>query len=70
MTVCNPQVYEGLFAGTLPVYRGSPSISKFMPGDDSFINANNMNPQELAALLTELAADESKDSAVYMTNIV
>lgn len=46
------QVYEGLIAGTLPVYRGAESIMKFMPSRTSIINANQMTAKEIADLLT------------------
>jgi hypothetical protein len=52
------KVYEGLIAGTLPVYRGAESIAKFMPSRDSFINANQMTPKQIADLLTALSTDE------------
>jgi hypothetical protein len=52
------KVFEGLFAGAIPVYRGSRSIYKFMPSNDSFIDANNMNPKQLADLLTQIGSDQ------------
>jgi len=54
------KVYEGLFAGTVPVYRGTNTIYNFMPSSDSFINANNMTPEELASLLTSLSSNEEE----------
>jgi hypothetical protein len=53
------QVFEGLISGALTVYRGAAEIEKFLP-ENSFINANSMSPSELAKLIKELAADESK----------
>ena len=55
------KVFEGLFAGAVPVYRGAKEISNFMPADDSFIDANGMSAGQLATLLKLLAAEESKD---------
>jgi hypothetical protein len=55
------KVFEGLFAGAVPVYRGAKEISNFMPADDSFINANGMSAGQLATLLKLLAAEENKD---------
>lgn len=52
------KVYEGLFAGTVPVYRGARQIAQFMPSNGSFINANGLNPAALSALLTRLSKDE------------
>ena len=52
------KVFEGLFAGAVPVYRGAKQISQFMPGNDSFINANDMSPAQLAELLLRLKDDE------------
>ena len=46
------KIFEGLLAGAVPVYRGAASIAKFMPGGDSFINANGMTPKQLAEHLT------------------
>jgi hypothetical protein len=54
------KVYEGLFAGTLPVYRGAQGIHRFMPGNDSYIDANNLNPKELASLMKKLVNDENE----------
>jgi Glycosyltransferase family 10 (fucosyltransferase) C-term len=49
------KAFEALFAGTVPVYRGTSSIRKFMPADDAFIDANDMTAPALAALLHRLA---------------
>ena len=54
------KVYEGLFAGAVPVYRGTNTIYNFMPSNDSFINANDMTPKELASLLTLLSSNEEE----------
>jgi hypothetical protein len=51
------KVFEGLVAGTVPVYRGSASIHRFMPSNDSFINANDLSALQLAQLLQRVAAD-------------
>ena len=53
-------MFEGLIAGTLPVYRGANSIAKFMPSNDSFINANNLTPQQLADKLNRLSSNEEE----------
>lgn len=42
------------------MYRGSKTISKFMPGNDSYIDANDMNPEALSQLLLSLSSDETK----------
>lgn len=54
------KVFEGLFAGTVPVFRGTKTIYNFMPSNDSFINANDMTPKELASLLTSLSSNEEE----------
>jgi len=54
------QVFEGLIAGTLPVYKGAPSIHKFMPHNTSYIDANALNPKQLADKLTFLASNEEE----------
>jgi len=53
------KVYEGLLAGAVPVYRGAAGISNFMPGDDSFINANGMTARQLADKLLATSANEA-----------
>lgn len=52
------KIYEGLFAGTVPVYRGARQVAAFMPDNSSFIDANALSPANLAALLTRLSGDE------------
>jgi hypothetical protein len=52
------KVYEGLIAGTLPVYRGAEGISKFLPAKKSIINANQMSARDIADLLLKLSKDE------------
>lgn len=54
------KVFEGLFAGSIPIYRGAQSIGQFMPANDSFINANAMPPVELAKLIKSVGSDASK----------
>jgi hypothetical protein len=63
LSLSHVQVFEGLFAGTVPVYRGAASISRFMPADDSFINANNMTAAELAQLLHSYAGTTGTSTA-------
>ena len=55
-------MYEGLIAGTLPVYRGAEGISKFLPDKKAVINANHMSAREIADILLRL----SKDETAYM----
>ncbi|CAE7500162.1 fut11 [Symbiodinium microadriaticum] len=52
------KVYEGLIAGTLPVYRGAEGISKFLPDKKAAINANHMSAREIADILLALSKDE------------
>eukprot|EP01032_Pedospumella_encystans_P015845 gene15845-18102_t len=54
------KVFEGLIAGTLPVYKGAPSIHKFMPHNNSYIDANAMDPKQLADKLTFLASNQEE----------
>ena len=56
------KVFEGLFAGAVPVYMGAPEIEKFMPSPDSFINANGWSAQQLAALLNKLSSEEHRST--------
>ena len=53
------KAFEALFAGAIPVYRGSPQISQYMPSPDSFIDANNLSPTELGDLMIHISNDES-----------
>lgn len=53
------KVYESLFAGAVPIYRGAPGISNFMPGNHSFIDANRLTPVELANLIKSLVKDKT-----------
>ncbi|RYH24214.1 hypothetical protein EON65_17070 [archaeon] len=50
------KVFEGLVAGTVPVYRGASTIHKFMPSNDSYIDANSLSPKQLADRLKAIAA--------------
>jgi hypothetical protein len=43
----------------VPIYRGTESISKFLPAG-SYINANGMSAEALAELVIRLAADEQE----------
>jgi hypothetical protein len=52
------KVFEGLFSGAVPVYRGASSIASFMPSNSSFIDGNNLTPVELATKMKQLAQDE------------
>jgi hypothetical protein len=58
-------VFEGLIAGALPVYRGASSIHRFMPHNVSFLNANALNPRQLADKLLALSTDESAYEAHF-----
>ena len=59
------KIFEGLLAGTVPVYRGAASIHKFMPGKDSFIDANSLSPKELADLLQSYISNEQKYQSFF-----
>ncbi len=52
------KVFEGLFSGAVPVYRGTNSVYKFMPGNNSFIDANGLTPRQLADKLLALSKNE------------
>lgn len=54
------KIYEGLFAGAVPVYRGTTGVGRFMPSNDSFIDANDMTPEELADMLKRLSTNENQ----------
>lgn len=59
------KAYEGLLAGAVPVYRGAAGISSFMPGDDSFINANGMTAKALADKLLATSGDPASYAAYF-----
>lgn len=48
-----------MFAGTIPIYRGTKSIYKYMPSNSSFIDANELNPKQLADLIKQINKDET-----------
>jgi len=50
--------FQPLLVGSVPVYRGAPNIAEFAPGADSFIDAAELTPRELAQRLQQLVADE------------
>ena len=57
------KVFDGLLAGTLPVYRGAESIDKFMPSDVSpcVVKMSDFaSMRDLATFLLELAKDEAR----------
>jgi hypothetical protein len=58
-------VFEGLIAGTVPVYRGSSTIAKFMPSLDSYIDASNLPPIELATLLKRTAGNKNEYNSYF-----
>lgn len=51
--------YDGLLAGSVPVYLGAPNIEDYAPGDDCFINVDDFaGPRELASFLMSLDRDD------------
>lgn len=52
-------MFEGLIAGSVPIYRGTDAISKFLPAG-SYINANGLKPAALAELVIKLASNEEE----------
>lgn len=52
------KVFEGLIAGSLPIYRGTSGINRFVPSNNSVIDANNLTPRELAEKIKKLSTDE------------
>lgn len=51
-------MFEGLLAGSISVYRGAKQIQRFMPSNDSFIDANQLSPKQLADKLLAIGKDE------------
>ena len=55
------KVYDGVLAGTVPVYYGAPTIDKLLPSPNAVVKVNDFaSPKELAAHLTAVGKDESK----------
>ncbi len=59
------KIYEGLIAGTIPVYRGTRTIERFMPSNSSFINANDLSPKQLANKLIELSKNAKEYNSYF-----
>jgi len=59
------KAFEGLYSGTVPVYRGAARVAKVMPTNHSFVDANNLTPKQLAAELTRLS--DPANQAEYET---
>jgi hypothetical protein len=54
------QVFDGLLAGSLPVYWGTASVDRYMPGPHAVVKASDFEgPKELAAFLKTLASNET-----------
>jgi hypothetical protein len=51
--------FQPLLVGSVPVYRGAPNIADFAPGADSFIDAGQLTPRELAQRLQQLDDDDA-----------
>ena len=51
--------FQPLLVGSVPVYRGAPNIADFAPGPDSFIDAGQLTPRELAQRLQQLVDDDA-----------
>ena len=58
-------MFEGLIAGTLPVYQGTDSIHRFMPHNHSYIDANSLSPRQLADHLLALSTNEAAYEAHF-----
>lgn len=56
--------YQAFASGALPIYLGAPNAAEFAP-PHSFINALDYTPQQLAALIRELEADDLKYKSYF-----
>lgn len=54
------KIFEGFFSGSVPIYRGAPTIHKFVPSNSSFINANNLTPKQLATMIKKYESNEEE----------
>ena len=59
------KIFEGLFAGTVPIYKGAPRVGEFMPSTDSYIDASNLKPLELANLLKNITSDTDRYNSYF-----
>ena len=48
-------IYRG---GAIPVYRGPPEVYLWVPGNHTFIDANNYSPEELAEYMKQIDEDD------------
>ncbi|HEY9777015.1 MAG TPA: glycosyltransferase family 10 [Planktothrix sp.] len=54
------KMFDGLVAGTIPVYLGAPNVDEFLPGENCIIKVSDFSTtQELAQYLLALAQDQN-----------
>jgi hypothetical protein len=59
------KVFDGILAGTVPVYQGAPTVAKLLPSADAVVQVGNFqSPKELAAYLKEVGSDRTKYEAL------
>ena len=56
--------YQSFVTGALPIYLGAPNAADYAP-PNSFINALEYTPKDLAALITELDGDEEMYNSYF-----
>lgn len=55
------KVFDGILAGTVPVYFGAPTVDKLLPSPSAIVKISDFpGPRELAAYLTNVGRDKEK----------
>lgn len=55
------KVFDGILAGTVPVYFGAPTVDKLLPNPSAIIKISDFpGPRELAAHLSSIGKDQEK----------
>jgi hypothetical protein len=61
------KLYNAFLAGAIPIVRGPPDYSRYIPTNHSVIHTRDFqSPKDLAAFLTELLADEARYQFVFL----
>ena len=61
------KVYHGYMSRTIPIYYGDKAVFELVPGNSTFIYANDYTPKELAELIKRIDSNDTLYSQ-YFTN--
>jgi len=61
------KVYDGLLAGTVPVYHGAPTVDKLLPNPSSVVKVSDFpeGPKQLADHLKLVGQDKAKYNQLF-----